>query len=244
MKINDKVKLILKDVYVYDIEACHYNIMKKMGLDVSNIDSSDKLARNTQIGKMMQRNPELTSLLRNTTTSVIDNYIFENDIKPNDIILRQYDGIIITKILSKTNLGGIPLNIKDHFLIFVSSIDRNQYIALTSNLKTVIKGVANRYEKMDDMYRRICMILNSGNKESYFRNLQRLKDYIMTVDDNHLFAVPNKNGKCYVFLKEYGQLEINNQAIDILDPDDIDREKYFNYYIVPFTKSIVVEHVK
>ena len=73
MKINENVKLVLKDVYLYDIEACHYTIMEKLGMDVSELDKSDKSQRNIEIGKMMRKNPKLTSLLRNTTKSIIDN---------------------------------------------------------------------------------------------------------------------------------------------------------------------------
>ena len=45
MKINENVKLVLKDVYLYDIEACHYTIMEKLGLDVSTLDRDRKSTR-------------------------------------------------------------------------------------------------------------------------------------------------------------------------------------------------------
>ena len=115
MKINENVKLILRDVYLYDIEACHYTIMTKLGMDLTGIDRNDKLERNIAIGKMMRKNPKLTSILRNTTRSIIDEYITRNNIQENDIILRQYDGIIITKTLKETNVNSIPLNIVKSF---------------------------------------------------------------------------------------------------------------------------------
>ena len=97
MNINENLKLVLRDVYLFDIEACHYTIMTKLGIEMPGIDRDNKLERNIYIGKMMSRNPNLTSLLRSTTRSIIDEFILRNDIKDEHIILRQYDGIIITK---------------------------------------------------------------------------------------------------------------------------------------------------
>ena len=71
----------MKDLYLYDIEACHYNIVKHLGIDTSELDENDKTKRNIQIGKMMRKNPRLTSVLRSTTRSIIDEYIRRNNIQ-------------------------------------------------------------------------------------------------------------------------------------------------------------------
>jgi len=243
MKINQNTKLVLRDLYLYDIEACHYTIMQKLGLDLSHIDRKDKTERNIQIGKMMRKNPRLTSLLRNTTRSVIDEFIHINGITDDDIILRQYDGIILTKTLQYTDTKHIPLNIRKHFQLFISSIDRQKYIALTNKGKIIIKGVPFRYDKMDNVYESICKI-NYMRKESIFRNLQRIKDDLIKSKDPKLFAIPSRDNKFNIFLKEYGQLEVSKAALKIMDSDDIDKERYFKFYIEPFTKSIVVEFVR
>lgn len=243
MKINENVKLVLRDVYLYDIEACHYTIMKKLGLDLTGIDKENKLERNIQIGKLMRKNPRLTSTLRNTTNSVIDEYILRNNLKEDDIILRQYDGIIITKTLKETNIQHIPLNIRNHYQIFISSIDRTKYIAFDSSQETTIKGIPFRYIEIDNIYKQICKI-NYANKESIFRNLQRIKDKIMTSENPRMFGIPSKNGLFNIFLKTYGEIEISKQTLKIIDTNDIDKERYFKFYIEPFTKSIVVEFVR
>ena len=243
MKINKNAKLVLRDLYLYDIEACHYTIMQKLDLDLSHINRADKTERNIQIGKMMRKNPRLTSLLRNTTRSVIDEFIHINKITDDDIILRQYDGIIITKTLHYTDTKHIPLNIRKHFQLFISSIDKQKYIALTNKGKIIIKGVPFRYDKMDKIYELICKI-NYMRKESIFRNLQKIKDNMIKSKDPKLFAIPSRNDKFNIFLKEYGQLEVSKAALKIMDPDDIDKERYFKFYIEPFTKSIVVEFVR
>lgn len=244
MKINKNKKLVLKDVYLYDIESCHYSIMQNLGLDTSGINAEDKTERNIQIGKMMRRNPKLTSLLRNTTNAIIDEYIRENDVSEDDIVIRQYDGILLhKKRLRITDLKGIPLNIRQHFLIFISSIDRKKYIALDSEMKTSIKGVPFKYPEMNKIYESICK-LNYTNKESIFRNLQRIKDNLMTTRDARLFGIPVGDGKFNIFLKGYGQVEITKATLKIMDPNDIDRDRYFKFYIEPFTRSIVVEFVR
>ena len=243
MKINENAKLVLRDVYLYDIESCHYTIMEKYGWDLTGIEKDDKLERNIQIGKLMRKNPRLTSFLRNTTRSVIDEYMRANNLTESDLLLRQYDGIITKKTLRITDLGGIPFNVRKHFQIFISSINRNWYIALNSNLKTEIKGVPYRYDEMDKIYEKICKI-NYLNKESIFRNLQLIKNYIITNEDPKLFAIPTANNTYNIFLKTYGQIEVSKSTLKIMDPDDIDRDKYFDFYISPFTKSIVVEFVR
>jgi hypothetical protein len=244
MKINQNMKLVLKDVYLYDIESCHYSIMKIIGMDVSGINKDDKLERNTQIGKLMRRNSNLTKTLRNRTKEIMDEYIRVNDISERDIVIRQYDGILLhKKRLRITDLQGIPLNQRKHFLIFISSFDRRKYIALDSENKTVIKGVPHKYDEMNKIYEQICKI-NYTDKQIIFKRLQKIKDYIMTTNNTKLFAIPIRDNTYNIFLKGYGQVEVTKSTLKIMDPNDIDRIKYFDFYITPFTKSIVVEFVR
>ena len=211
---------------------------------MSGIEQENKIERNVQIGKMMRKNPKLTSLLRNTTRSIIDEYIRVNEIMEDNIVIRQYDGILLNKKrLRITDLKGIPLNIRKEFLVFISSIDRKKYIGLDTEIKTSIKGVPYRYDEMDKIYQAICKV-NYTNKESVFRQLQKIKDHIMTTNNAKLFGIPVGNDRFNIFLKGYGQIEITKSTLKIIDCDDIDRDKYFNFYIVPFTKSIVVDFVK
>jgi hypothetical protein len=114
---------------------------------------------------------------------------------------------------------------------------------LDSKGEVTIKGIPSRYDEMDRVYEQICKI-NYSNKESIFRNLQEIKNHIMTTKNTKLFAIPIEKNRFNIFLKEYGQVEVSKATLKIMDPDDIDREKYFNFYITPFTRSIVVEFVR
>jgi len=243
MQLNPKLNLVLRDVYLYDIEACHYNIMKKLGFDMSSINKDNKLTRNIQIGQMMRGNPRLTKLLRNTTKSILDEYILKNRVIEDEIIIRQYDGMILTRTLRETNLKHTPLDLRKHFQIFIITIDRKSYIALDSSNQTSVKGVSHKYPKMEQIYTQLCKAVDT-NRESMFKRLQKLKDGFMNSKDPYLFGIPTKEGKCNVFLKEYGEMEISTQLLKIMDPEDIDKQKYFDFYIRPFTKSIVVEYVR
>jgi len=243
MEINKNLKLILKDVHVYDIEACHYTILNNLGFDLTDVDPNDKLGRNIKIGQMMRDNPRLTSLLRTTTESVINDYITKNDIQDDEIVIRQYDGLILTRQLNYTNIGHIPLERRRSFSIFISSIDRRKFIAKDNNLEYSFKGISHRYEKMDNFYKELCSIA-SIDKGSMLTRLQRIRDTIFNSDDSDLFGIPSKNGKIIIFLKGYGELEISKSTLRIMDTEDVDRERYFKLYIEPFTKSIVFENVR
>jgi len=243
MEINKNLRLILRDVHLYDIKACHYTIMSNLGFDLDGIDPEDKLGRNIKIGQMMRDNPRITSLLRNTTEAVIDDYIIKNKIQDDEIVIRQYDGMILTRTLEHTNIGHIPLERRMSYQKFITSIDRHKYIAMDNNFEISIKGISHRYNKMDSIYVRLCK-LSDLSKDRMFHHLQKIKDEIFNSADAELFGIPTTNDKLTIFLKGYGELSISPSTLRIMDTEDIDRERYFKFYIEPFAKSIVFENVK
>lgn len=238
MDINKTCKLFLRGVYLYDISSCHYVILEKLGFDVSKIEKDDKEKRNTQIGLAIRDNPRLGSMLRSITTSIIGEYLKENNISEDDIILRQYDGVLVTKRLAITE-GHIPLDLQKFFDIFIISIDRSCYLAFTSNSVTV-KGVSNRYSKMDDIYKKLSKI-NYNSKESVFKGLEGVRKLIFNTDDIMLFCIEFEEDKYSVFLKQYGEIEVSKSTAKLLDINEIDRQKYFDFYLKPFTMSICKE---
>jgi len=244
MEINKNLHLVLRDIFLYDIKSCHYTILDNLGFDLSHINKDDKKTRNIQIGQMMRENPRLTSLLRNTTESVIDDYILKNNIHEDEIVIRQYDGMILTRKIEFTNIKHIPFDLRNVFQIFITSIDHKKYIGLDNNNEIIIKGIPFRYKAIDDLYTKICKIAMLGNKSSIFRNLQKLKDDFLNSKDPNIFGIPTKSGKSNVFLKGYGEMEISESTLKIMDTDDIDKNRYFQFYIQPFTKSIVFEYVR
>ena len=243
MEINKNLRLILRDIHLYDIVSCHYTIMSNLGFDLEGIDPEDKLGRNIKIGQMMRDNPRITSLLRTTTEAVIDDYILKNNIQDDEIVIRQYDGMILTRLLEHTNIGHIPLDRRKSYQKFISSIDRRKYIAIDNNFEISIKGISHRYKKMDSIYLRLCK-LSDFSKDRMFHHLQKIKDEIFNSEDAELFGIPTKNDKLTIFLKGYGEISISPSTLRIMDTEDIDRERYFKFYIEPFAKSIVFENVR
>lgn len=242
MNINSKA-LIVRDLYVYDIKSCHYTILEKLGYDMSSIEKENKLKRNVQIGQLMKENSKLISILRSTTSSVVDQFILKNKILKNEIIVRSYDGIIITRPINDFNYNDdIKLDLRDTYQNFIISSDRCNYIALNNTNESIIKGVADRYETMDYYYSRLLKI-NYLNKVSIFKSIQNIKDEIVNSDDPELFCVPVGNNKYEIQLIRYNKMKISGTIIQMIDLDDIDKEFYFDKYLTPFIKSIVIEFI-
>jgi len=245
MDFNNNCKLFLSDIYVYDIRACHYRLLEKYNFDISILDKNNKMKRNIQIGKMMQTNPRLTSFLRKTTETIINNFIQENKIKDDEIILRQYDGIIITRPLRLISTNSIEPELRSIFQTMIISINKKSYIAFdnTKN-ETIIKGVSNNYSVIDSIYAKIVRI-NFVYKSSIFNSLQMIKDHFMSFTNPFFFCIPiTGKDKYIIFLKDYGEIEISKQTSKIMDIEDIDKKRYFDFYIRPFTETIVNEFVR
>ena len=59
-----------------------------------------------------------------------------------------------------------------------------------------------------------------------------------------LFCIPTRDDDKYIIrLVRYNEMEISNTIIQMLDVDDIDKEFYFNKYLEPFVKSIVITYI-
>lgn len=244
MEINKNCKLFLRDIYLYDIKSCHYRILEKYGFDLTGIEKDNKLKRNTQIGKMMQTNLRLTSFLRNITKNIVDEFIIENKILEDEIILRQYDGLIISRPLRTMTQNNITLDFRSHFQTLIISIDRKSYIAFdATNNKVIIKGVSYKYETIEKVYTKLVKI-NYVYRSSIFKSLQKIKDEFMSLNNSLYFCIPIDKDKYTIFLKKYGEVEISKHVAKIMDSNDIDKERYFDFYISPFTKSIVNEFVR
>lgn len=239
MNINKDCKLIINPCYVYDISMCHYTILERLGYNLNSIDKSDKKTRNIQIGNLM-KNKQLASMLRLITNSLVDEFIIRNNIKDDEIICRQYDGIIIIKPATLTNQY-IDFGLRDIYEFMIISINCDNYIAINDKKKIIIKGIPNRNEYIDSYYNRILNI-NFANKTSIFKSIYNIKNDIICSESPELFCIPNDD-KYNVILKRYGTIKISETVVDMLDVDEIDRNMYFEIYIKPFFDSIVKEYI-
>ncbi len=246
MDINRTCSLVLKDVYYYDIEACHYQLLKGLGYNLTSLNKNDKLQRNIQIGLWMRDNPRLNVMIRKITNSTINSYININEIKDDNIILKAYDGIVTTKKLAVTTSQLTPIELQHEYDIFIISSTRKAYIARTASYNNdhyyTIKGISHRYDLIDELIYKLLKINLSFTKKVIFNKLEEIKIEIFESKDPKLFCIPVKD-KFVIFLKGYGETLIGKGLVKILDTQDIDRQKYFELYIRPFTESIVIEFI-
>jgi hypothetical protein len=239
--VNQESKLYIRNVFLYDISACHYTILERFGFNLSELDREDKTQRNIQIGLWIRDNKELGKFLREITTSTIDEYILLNEISEEKIIVRQYDGFITTQPLKRTK-SYIPLPQRVMYDYILLSFDRRKYIAYSMvKDKLSIKGVPYRYPEMDKVYKLLAKQLVNPKSEFLFERIRKIYDEIMESKNPLLFCIPTQDDKFNIFLKRYGEIEISKSTTKLLDTTDIDRIRYFDHYIWPFIESIIVE---
>jgi len=240
MKINSE-KFFLTDIYSYDISACHFNILKSLGYDLSNIDKNDKTKRNIQIGKLMGQNKVISNILKETTNNIISEYIKRNELKDNNIILRQYDGFLSNKLLKNRDLY-LPLELRNIFTKMIISVDKTKFIALTNKNELIIKGIADLYKKLNEIYRKLLEI-NYVSKIEIFKGIENIKEYIYQSDDIELFCIPYDDLHYRLFFYEYGEIKINKNSINLIDSNDIQKSKYLEIYLYDFVKGLVMDFI-
>ena len=239
MKLNTE-RLIIKDVYSYDIPSCHYSILQNMGFDLSNIPKDDKLQRNIAIGLLMRSNPSF-KILRDITESIMEQYLILNDVTQDDIIIRQYDGILLRRPLQYLPEKELSLKLQNMFTTLITTVDKDRYIAFDGNV-VKIKGVPSRYEKMDQYLRQIAKI-NFTNISVIFKKLQDIKDEILFGEDIYDYCIPDGDNTSHVYFLKYGHAKINNSMIKLISHREIDKSIYFQEYIKPFSQAIAIEYV-
>jgi len=240
MKINSE-KLFLRDLFLYDVSSCHYNILKGLGVDLSGLDPNNKEQRNIRIGLLMRDNPNLTSMLRTITESTINEYLTRNNIDESSVILRQYDGIIVSKPMVGTD-EFLPLELRGIIQTFLSSFNRDKFLALYQNSEISIKGVPQRYEMIDEIFAKILKI-NFLSKWAVFESLQKIREEVFTSKNSLLYYVPEDDKEGSVMLKGYGPTRISKTMARVMDAGDIDRDHYWKFYFEGFAKSIVKEFI-
>ena len=241
MKLNSN-RLIIRDVFSYDIEACHYNLLKKFGYDMNNIDRDEKLKRNIQIGKIMRDNESIKTRLRETTKRIIDDYIKFNELEEKDIIIRQYDGLIIKKRLMETEKSALPIALQNRFDIVLISIDKNKYIAF-DNLKNKIKvkGVPHLYDGIKEYYKRLIKIVDIERKSRILDNLQKFRTSFFKEKDIETFAIPSSKDEVEIIFKSFGQIKVKRNTLYYMVDDEIDKNFYYDFYLHSFIQSIILE---
>lgn len=240
MKINEKCPLFLNNILNFDIESCHYFILESLGYDVSDISKDNKIKRNISIGLLMKKYPNLINILRKITESIVNDFILKNKIREDDIVLRSYDGIITKSI--KILDHDTSLKLRDVYINLIISSDRISYIAVNDKNEITAKGIANKYNQINNFYSKLLKI-NFISKESIFRSLQRIRDELINNEDPEIFCIQTSDQYYEINLLKYGKMKISETVIQMIDCDDVNKEFYFDKYLKPFFDSIVIEFI-
>jgi hypothetical protein len=241
MKLNTE-RLIVRDVFSYDIVACHYNLLEKFQYNMTNIDKNDKLKRNIQIGKIMRDNESIKTRLRETTARIIDDYISFNELREEDIIIRQYDGLLTTKRLMETEKSVLPIVLQNRYDIFLISIERGMYIAFDNLKKRVkVKGVPSIYKGIQKYYEKLVRIVDIENKSRVLDNLEKLKKSFYDETDMNIFAIPVDENDVEIMFKSFGQIKVKRNTLYYMTEDEVDKEFYYDFYLHSFIQSVILE---
>lgn len=237
--LNKKCKLVLRDLFYYDVVSAFPTILQQQHYNFDGIDLSNKEERNIFIGKQQRDNKNLSSFLNNSVSSIVDYYLTVNEVDEDEIIFRQKDGFILTRKLLVNNQF-IEMKLRKIITMMIISPDRSKMIYFDDLGDLEVKGVRYYYPRLNDIYSMIYSI-NFYDKKMMFQQLQYLKNRVIYNDDIMFYGI-KKDEKTYIFVTKTGTITVHD--IDFVDPDTIDRQKYFDFYFKPFIDSIYLEVVK
>lgn len=239
MEINPKCKLFLKNVHYYDLKKAYYNLLISLGYDVSNIPE-EKEKRNIAIGLLIRDNPQIGHILRPMVNNIIDKTLSDNNVSEEELITRQFDGIIVTKKLDNILDNFVHLIYKE----FIISPNRKFYLTVDNDNKVIVKGISKRYDYLKKIYQMFSEI-NYLSKSAIFKKLDKIKDLVLESTDVKLFCIPNNKdeNKVDIVLHRHGAISIKLNTIGFLNTKDINKKWYYDHYFRPFIESIFIEFV-
>lgn len=237
MKIETN-KNILYDLYEYDIEACYYNILKSLDSNlINNIKIENKFERNKELGKLQIDNKKLSNFLFQKTSSIIDYYLEANDIKPEELIYRVRDGIILSKPMEKIT-DTLNIKYKGHINIFIPTVKKDKFLAIYSDNHVDVKGVVNKLADMS--FYSLFLNLNFNDYDLLFQGINSLKSKIYNSNNPYWFCREIEN-EYYVSINKK-IIKLKKNYIDSMNTDEIDKDMVWDNYIWPFIQPLLIEY--
>jgi len=236
MQINKTCDLVLTDVFEYDIQSCHYNLLTNIGWDLSQIPKDDKKERNIAIGKAQIGNPRLAKYLLEQTIGIVQYYVDKNHVKEEDIVVRLRDGIFL-KIKLKDNTSSLPIDFKDVYSKMIITMDRKMFLLIGSKGIVKVKGVANK--PLDISFYELFRNLNFSSKKALTQQLEFIRQKILTSKNINWFVFTR--GDDYVVpIKGVGEIKVSKSGVGYLDDDEIDKGIIWEEYVWPFVQPILL----
>jgi hypothetical protein len=235
--INQNCCLVQRDLYYYDIVSAFPTIMQNNNYDFGDVDLSNKEERNIFIGKQQATNTNLSKYLNESIKDLTDFYLQYNEIDDEDVIFRQKDGFILKKTLSNNDMY-IEMKLRHMLSLLIIDTSRTMMIYFDENNQLYMNGIRYQYDKLSDIYNRF-LELDFYNKSTLCLQLQSIKNSVINSDDKLLFGI-NGDDVQYTFILKNGK-SIRTYDPDFVNIEDIDKNKYFNFYFKPFMDSIFME---
>jgi hypothetical protein len=234
--INKECSLILSDLYEYDFAACAYNVLKNIGWDLSGVNKRNKIQRNIQIGLIQRDNPDIAQYLQYTIDNLIDLYLRENHIKDHEIILRQKDGVVLTKPLKFTNFT-MKLEFRGIISKLIFSTDRRKWLKIHQSGDVVVKGLGK--ELYDASFYQLFRELNYANRSMLIQGVENIRRRILSSESISWFML--KDDDCFLVpILDAGLIKVRKSTIKSVDCNDVDKDYLWNTYVWPFAQAILV----
>lgn len=248
---NDTISNVINStICEYDIKSAHLiGIRILYGEELyTKLSTMDKLERNVYIGKMMKKDPELSSKLQELLFKFKEVFIKENNIFINNIIETTKDSLVLVqKIPMNTviKVKGVEVEFRNKDGIYSSfyriGTKSILFDSLTGTLR--IKGInmqtvnesifVNAYFK--DLLRTLETSISLGNIECLKTLKQMRQKYINSSDINIYRSLDEKNQFIYEVAGDIikTDVEINNPNAKLM--------KIMNYkdFVMPLMKCIL-----
>ena len=234
--VNQNVPLVLSGLYEYDFASCAYNILRNIGWDLNKVDPSDKEQRNIAIGYIQKANPDIGQYIQLTISNLVDFYIEQNALEPNEIILRQKDSITTTKSLKIVDRS-MEFEFRGIISKLIISTDRKKWLIIYSDGRVVTKGMTkNLY---DDSFYIMFRNIDFANRCELINNLEKMRRHILQSDKISWFVMIEDDAFVVPIIGE-GFLRFRKSSLRALTSEDIDKTYLWEEYIWPFVQSIIV----
>jgi hypothetical protein len=201
---------------------------------LNGIDSTDKEKRNITIGKLQIHNTSLSEYIMEETTGMVQYYLRKNEVKQEDIIAIQRDGIIISHPLKFTSDKFALRSILSKLII---TLDRKRYLSIDSNGKVEVKGVKDK--PIDTSFYDMFRNLNYGDKKLLLIGLNSIRDTILNAKKASWFGI-EKDLNVIIPILGIGEICVSKSSLMRIEPKEIDKEFLWNDYIWPFTQPLLL----
>jgi len=237
MRIIKDGPLIYSNLYIYDVRACGYNILRSIGWDVNGINYEDKNTRVVQIGLLQRDNPTLNIYINKVTSYIMEYYIKTNDLSENDVIIRTKDGIVTNKKI-KNIKNTMPIELRNIISKLIITIDRSAYMAICMNGDVVVKGIKNR--TIDTSFYDLFKNIDFGTKKSILFGLESIRRVVLSSDKIEWFVKEENDKLIMPLIYDDSVITINKSSLNFIDHNEIDKSFVWKDLIWPFAETLTI----